>query len=85
MPAFKFGISEVVNLYRVSAPINSNLVGQPASQLKWFEEKVKGTSHGLPSVRYGVSIKDGQAVVVYGEQCFSSDLCFSWQTWPVTK
>ena len=85
MPAFKFGISEVVDLYGVGIPSNSNLVGLPASQLKWFEEKVKGTSHGLPSARYGVSIKDGQAVVVYGEQCFASDLCFSWQTWPVTK
>ena len=85
MPSYKFGISEVVNLYGVGAPSNSNLVGLPANQLKWFEEKVKGTSHGLPSARYGLGTKDGQVVVVYGEQCFSSELCFSWQTWPVTK
>ena len=85
MPAYKFGISEVVNLYSVGTPSNSNLVGLPASQLKWFEEKVLGTSHGLPSARYGLGAKDGQPVVVYGEQCFSSELCFSWQTWPVAK
>lgn len=85
MPAYKFGISEVVNLYRVSTPNNSNLLGLPVNQLKWFEEKVKGTTHGLPSARYGLSTKDGQSVVVYGEQCFSSELCFSWQTWPVAK
>jgi hypothetical protein len=85
MPAYKFGISEVVNLYGIGAPSNSNLIGLHASQLKWFEEKVKGTSHGLPSARYGLSTKDVQAVVVYGEQCFSSELCFSWQTWPVVK
>ncbi len=85
MPAYKFGISEVVNLYRVSAPSNSNLLGLPANQLKWFEEKVEATSHSLPSARYGLSAKDGQAVVVYGEQCFSRELCFSWQTWPVAK
>ena len=85
MPAYKFGVSEVVNLYGISAPANSNLVGMPANQLRWFEEKVKGTSHGLPSARYGLSNKNGQAVVVYGEQCFSSELCFSWQTWPVAK
>jgi hypothetical protein len=85
MPAYRFGISEVVNMYGVSAPSNSNLIGLNANQLKWFEEKVKGTSHGLPSARYGLSIKDGQAVVVYAEQCFSSELCFSWQTWPVAK
>lgn len=85
MPAYKFGISEVVNLYGVSTPGNSNLVGLPANQLKWLEEKVKGTTHDLPSARYGLSTKDGHAVLVYGEQCFSSELCFSWQTWPVAK
>ena len=85
MPVYKFGISEVVNLYGIGAPSNSNLIGLPANQLKWFEEKVKGTSHGLPSARYGLSTKDGHAVVVYGEQCFSSELCFSWQSWPVAK
>jgi hypothetical protein len=85
MPAYKFGVSEVVSLYGVSAPSNSNLAGLPANQLKWFEEKVKGTTHTLPSARYGLTNKDGQTVVVYGEQCFSSELCFSWQTWPVAK
>lgn len=85
MPAYKFSISEVVNLYRVSTPNNSNLLGLPANQLNWFEEKVKGTTHVLPSSRYGLSTKDDQTVVVYGEQCFSSELCFSWQTWPVAK
>ena len=85
MPAYKFGISETVQIYGVNAPSNSNLVGLPANQLKWVEEKVKGTSYGLPSARYGLSTKDGQTIVVYGEQCFSRDLCFSWQTWPVAK
>jgi len=85
MPAYKFGISEAVQIYGVNAPSNSNLVGLPANQLKWVEEKVKGTLHGLPSARYGLDAKDGQTFVVYGEQCFSSDLCFSWQTWPVAK
>ena len=85
MPVYKFGVSEIVNLYGVNAPSNSNLAGLPANQLKWFEEKVKGTAHGLPSARYGLGTKNGQTVVVYGEQCFSSELCFSWQTWPVAK
>ena len=85
MPAYKFGISETVQIYGVNAPSNSNFVGLPANQLKWVEEIVKGTSHGLPSARYGLGAKDGKTVVVYGEQCFSSDLCFSWQTWPVAK
>ncbi len=85
MPSYRFSISELVNLYSIGAPSNSNLIGLPANQLRWFEEKVKGISHGLPSARYGLSTKDGHAVVVYGEQCFSNELCFSWQTWPVAK
>jgi hypothetical protein len=47
MPAYKFGISEAVQIYGVNAPSNSNLVGLPANQLKWVEEKVKGTSAWL--------------------------------------
>jgi hypothetical protein len=57
MPAYQFGISETVQVYGVNAPSNSNLVGLPAHQLKWVEEKVKGTGHGLPSARYGLVLK----------------------------
>ena len=85
MPAYQFGISETVQLYGVRTPTNANLVGLPANQLKWVEEKVKGTAHGLPSARYGLSTQKGQTFVVYGEQCFSNALCFSWQTWPVAQ
>ena len=83
MPRYAFDVSEQVQIYSVPAPTNANLIGMPASQLKWFEEKVKGTSHALPSARYGLAMNNGKPVVVYGEQCFATDLCFSWQTWPV--
>jgi len=84
MPGYAFGIQQKLQIYSVSAPAQSNLVGLPASQLKWFEEKVVSTkSDTLPSARYGIALKDGQPVQVYGEQCFSNELCFSWQAWPV--
>jgi len=83
MPRYAFDVTEQVQIYPVPTPTNANLTGMPASQLKWFEEKVKGTSHALPSARYGLAMNNGQPVVVYGEQCFAADLCFSWQTWPV--
>lgn len=84
-PSYRFGISETVQIYGIDAPNNSNLVGLPAHQLKWVEEKVNGTVHGLPSARYGLVTKNGNTLVVYGEQCFSNELCISWQTWPVNK
>ena len=83
MPQYAFDLIEQVQIYPIPTPNNANLTSMPASQLKWFEEKVKGTSHALPSARYGLAINNGQPVVVYGEQCFAADLCFSWQTWPV--
>jgi len=88
MPGYALGIQHKVQIYGVAAPVQSHLVGLPAAQLKWFEEKVVsspalGASPNLPSARYGIAIKDGQPVQVYGEQCFSNDLCFSWQAWPV--
>jgi len=84
MPGYSFDIQHVVHIYSVAAPLQSNLVGQHATQLKWFEEKVESTkSDNLPSARYGIALKDGQPVQVYGEQCFSNELCFSWQAWPV--
>jgi len=83
MPRYAFDVTEQVQIYPVPTPTNANLTGMPASQLKWFEEKAKGTSHALPSARYGLAMNDGQPVVVYGEQCFAANLCFSWQTWPV--
>jgi len=83
MPRYAFDVTEQVQIYPVPTPINANLTGMPASHLKWFEEKAKGTSHALPSARYGLAFNNGQPVVVYGEQCFAADLCFSWQTWPV--
>lgn len=84
MPAYKFGIVETVRLYKVPAPTQSQLQSVPSGSLSWFEESVKGTAHGLPSARYGIRYEAGQSVVVYGEQCFSVDVCISWQKWPAS-
>ena len=84
IPGYRFGISETISLDRVSVPGNAKLMGLPAKDLIWYEETVRGTAHSLPSARYGLRAENGQPVVVYGEQCFSNDFCFAWQTWPVT-
>ena len=84
MPGYRFGISETVSLNSVRVPSNARLVGLPAKDLIWYEETVLGTSHGKPSARYGLRMKDRVPVVMYGEQCFSNDFCFAWQPWPVT-
>ena len=84
MPGYKFGIAEKVSVAFVPAPTNANLVGIAPHNLRWYEETVRGTSHGLPSARYGLSLSTSGPVVVYGQQCFSNDFCISWQPWPAT-
>ena len=83
MPGYRFGIDESISIASVRAPNNSNLVGVSAANLRWYEETVRGASHGLPSARYGLRLTPSGPVVVYGEQCLSNDFCISWQPWPV--
>ena len=84
MPGYRYGIAESVSLYPVRAPSNAKLVGLPVQDLRWYEETVLGQPDGLPSARFALHVKDGDPRVIYGEQCLSQNLCFSWQTWPAT-
>lgn len=83
MPGHRFGVAETVSLYRVAVPKQSNLTGLQSSDLQWFEESVRGAK-GSFGARYALRDVAGVPTVVYGEQCLSDDLCFSWQSWPVT-
>lgn len=75
---YQYNIREKV-LIRPVAPLkDSQLKLVPVSSLKWFEETVQGTSEGDPAY-YAVG-QDG--IVVYAQQCLSSEFCFSWQRWP---
>jgi hypothetical protein len=35
----------------------------------------------LPPARYAVDLRGGKETVVYGEQCITPDICFTWQRW----
>ncbi len=85
MPGYRYGITETVSLYPVRAPNNARLTGLSSQDLRWYEETVLKSSDGLPSARYGLSLRDGAPSVIYGEQCLSAELCLAWQTWPVAK
>jgi len=80
----------------VDAPGRSALQGLDAQKLTWFEENSQppqvagqlsfphfGSSATLPPARYAMDSRDGKEMVVYGEQCLSRELCFTWQRWPV--
>ena len=45
----------------------------------------RGAVEPLPPARYALEWRDGQATVVYGEQCLRADFCLSWQRWAAAR
>jgi hypothetical protein len=88
MPGYRYGLRDHLVLQRISAPEDSNLKGLDAHSLVWFEERFDTTDAAarddevLPPARYALDARNGNRIV-YGEQCLSAGLCFSWQRWPV--
>jgi len=94
MPGYHFGTRDALVLRRIPAPENSKLKGLDPHSLIWFEERFD-TENGVPASREAEALpparyaldeqKDAQnsGGIVYGEQCLSAELCFSWQRWPV--
>lgn len=84
MPGYRYGIEDRLALRRIETPRSTRLASIDPAQLTWFEERVVRTdADPLPAAIYGVDLRDGREEVVYGEQCLSPDLCFTWQNWPV--
>jgi hypothetical protein len=96
MPDYRYGVRDMLFLRVVDAPGRSALQVLDAQKLIWFEESFQppqvagqlsfphfGSSATLPPARYAMDSRDGKEMVVYGEQCLSRELCFTWQRWPV--
>jgi hypothetical protein len=81
MPGYRAGVRDALWLRVTQPPSRHNLVGVKPGSVTWFEETVEGGD--LPLARYAVDFSGGREVVVYGEQCLSPTVCFSWQRWPV--
>ena len=96
MPGYRFGMRDELVLSAISPPQKSALQGVDAQSLSWFEERFQtGVAAGrltklvtnvaidgvLPPARYAVDLRDGEEVVIYGEQCLAPDHCFTWQRW----
>jgi hypothetical protein len=86
MPGYRYGVEDELSIQRIEPPRRSALQRMDPAALVWFEERQssKVRDMELPPARYGVNLDGGKAEVVYGEQCISKDLCFTWQLWPLT-
>jgi hypothetical protein len=82
MPSYRFGITEQLAIFPIAAPKDAKLAGVSATQLRWLEEKVLPSPHGLASARFGLHTHAGVTQVIYGEQCLTQNMCIAWQKWP---
>ena len=88
MPGYQYGLRDSLTLNVVPPPQKNALQGFDPNELTWFEERSaddESSRATLPAARYAVYLADGLVVVVYGEQCLSPQMCFTWQRWPVGK
>jgi hypothetical protein len=91
MPGYRYGIRDQLALQQSPPPARSALQVLNPQNLAWFEERIEpalGESPGteadsLAVARYAVNVAGNAEIVAYGEQCLASNLCFSWQRWPV--
>lgn len=84
MPGYQFNLRDELQLVSLPAPLRSSLYGLDAKVLHWFEERMLPSSVDgvtLPPARYALQKGNGGAVVVYGEQCITTDVCLTWQRW----
>lgn len=78
-PGYQYGVREKMHIQPILQPKETQLKLIQPSSLTWFEERAEGAGT-LPPVRYAVRMS-ATPLVVYAEQCLSSDFCFSWQRW----
>lgn len=81
MPGYRFGLEDVLTVASIAPPSHSAFYGRLPGDLHWFKEISVGP-YALPASRYAVRFDGNHTEVMYGEQCLSESLCFSWQRWP---
>jgi hypothetical protein len=98
MPGYRSGIVDNMKSSRLSSAQGRELVGLDPATLLWFEDSRERDSEksannvlfpgsfdgdlAIPPARFGVMEIGGTLSAVYGEQCLSQKMCFTWQHWP---
>lgn len=88
MPGYRFGLRDNLVVRPIPPPPRSELQALDPKTLSWFEERHEYGSpteaSSLPPAKYAVALQGGAETVVYGEQCLTPEVCFTWQSWPPT-
>ena len=88
-PGYRYGVSEQVTLAPLSAVpairLPAVLPMGLASSYQWFRETVTGSMQELPPAWFAWGMHQGQATVVYSEQCLSATFCLKLLRWPLPE
>ncbi len=95
VPGNIFGTEFRLQLQPLQSPPRGHRMMGLAEKFTWFEERTMGREDvsvmsslaehgGAGPAWYAVSYRTSPAKVIFGQQCLRSDLCLSWQDWPVT-
>lgn len=88
MPGYRQNIASDMMVTRWSGlpdtALSASLTPERARRYRWFreEETNSSLSNPLPTAWYGWSRFDGQAAIVFSQQCLSATFCLSLQRWP---
>lgn len=80
-PGYHFGLRDVLTVQPIAAPSKDAFYGRLPADLHWFSETGSG-AYPLAVSKFAVRFDGSRNEVIYGEQCLSESLCFSWQRWP---
>lgn len=88
MPGHRYGITDSVEIksWDGAPPIvlPHSLPAKQALSYRWFRETtLNSTAPPLPPAWFAWSEHQGQATVVYSEQCLSRTFCLKLQRWPL--
>jgi len=88
-PGYRYAVSEQVELQPLPAVPALRLpdvlpVGL-AGGYRWFRETATGALPALPPAWFAWGVHQGQATVVYSEQCLSATFCLKLLRWPLPE
>ena len=86
-PGYRVDVFDIVAIRAVQAPKATQLRGWNPAQLQWFEESTERelAENRPPSARYALNTSNGQATLIYSEQCLAQGFCLAWQRWPAIQ
>lgn len=85
MPGYRFNIREKLTVREIPPPAHNPLSEIDPAGIRWFEENTEpetSEKDPLPPARYAIRMRAGagdRVEALYGEQCLSIALCFSWE------